>query len=186
MQLGPGTASLACTRLIVSFALFNANPKPCPRINMTTKSPSQKQVIILISQNNTNTIANKTDKHIFNINRLLKSIKSNTIANFLQLDNKSIIVTLNQVASLSDMNIIDRYIRGTDDINSSDIAPTHFPQSKSYLKILGIPYITNSASPIIYNQIEEIIKVTQLFNNITLMSQPCIIKASPKSDMAVI
>jgi len=102
------------------------------------------------------------------------------------LDNKSIIVTLNQVASLSDINIIDRYIRGTDDINSSDIAPTHFPQSKSYLKILGIPYITNSTSPIIYNQIEEIIKVTQLFNNITLVFQPCIIKASLKSDMAVI
>lgn len=124
--------------------------------------------------------------NIFNINRLLKFIKSNTIANFLQLDNKSIIVTLNQVASLSDINIIDRYIRGTDDINSSDIAPTHFPQSKSYLKILGIPYITNSTSPIIYNQIEEIIKVTQLFNNITLVFQPCIIKASLKSDMAVI
>jgi len=153
---------------------------------MTTKSSSQKQVIILISQNNTNTIANKADKYIFNINRLLKSIKSNTIANFLQLDNKSIIVTLNQIASLSDMNIIDRYIRGTNDINSSDIAPTHFPQSKSYLKILGIPYITNSTSPITYNQIEEIIKVTQLFNNITLVSQPCIIKASPKLDVAVI
>ena len=102
------------------------------------------------------------------------------------MDNKSIIVTLNQVVSLSDMNIIDRYIRGTDDINSSNIAPIHFPQSKSYLKILDIPYITNSTSPITYNQIEEIIKVTQLFNNITLVSQPCIIKASPKSDMAVI
>jgi len=47
---------------------------------MTTKSSSQKRVIILISQNNTNTITNKADKHIFNINRLLKSIKSNTIA----------------------------------------------------------------------------------------------------------
>jgi len=34
--------------------------------------------------------------------------------------------------------------------------------------------------------VEEIIKGSYIFNNIVLASKPCIIKVSPKSDMAII
>jgi len=65
---------------------------------MTTKGPSRKQVIILISLENINIISKHVNKHIFNINRLLKSIKSNVTADFLHPGNKGIIITTNQIA----------------------------------------------------------------------------------------
>jgi len=57
--------------------------KACPKLNMTTKGPSRKQVIIPISQDNSNIVISCANKHIFNINRLLKSTKSNVTADFI-------------------------------------------------------------------------------------------------------
>ena len=74
----------------------------------------------------------------------------------------------------------------SNNINPNDISSPYLPQSKSYLKILGIPYITNNGTPISHNQVEEVIKRIHLFNDIILASCPHVIKASPKSDMAVI
>jgi len=113
----------------------DTNQKTQPRINMTTKGPSRKQIIVPMSQDNINIITKNTDEHIFNINRLLKSIKSNVTADFLCPDNRGIIVTTNQIASVSDMNIIDRYIKETNNINSNNVLSSHLLQSKSYLKI---------------------------------------------------
>jgi len=84
------------------------------------------------------------------------------------------------------MKIMENYIKESTDINVNDISSPRLSQSKSYLKILGIPYNTNSRSSITYTQIEEVIKRVHLFNDIMLASSFHIIKASPKSDMAVI
>jgi len=46
---------------------------------MTTKGPYRKQIIVPISQDNINTVIIYANKHIFNINKLLKSIKSDVI-----------------------------------------------------------------------------------------------------------
>ena len=54
-----------------------------PEINMTTKSLSRKQIIIFISENNSEVINNFANFHISNINRYLKKAKSNTIADFI-------------------------------------------------------------------------------------------------------
>jgi len=164
----------------------NTNQKSCLKLNMTTKGPSRKQIIIPMSQDNSNIIITCADEYIFNINRLFKSIKSNVTADFLRSDNRGIIVTTNQIASSSDMSIIEKYIKESNNINPNDILPPCLPQSKSYLKILGIPYITNNSTPISHNQVEEAIKRIHLFNDIVLASCSCVIKASPKSDMVVI
>ena len=42
-----------------------------PKVNITTKSPSHKQIIILIGANNMEKIISQVEKHIKNINRLL-------------------------------------------------------------------------------------------------------------------
>jgi len=54
-----------------------------PKINMTTKSLSRKQIIILISKNNSKVISNFANFHISNINRCFKKAKSNTITDFI-------------------------------------------------------------------------------------------------------
>ena len=83
--------------------------------------------------------------------------------------------------------MIKNYVKSTDHINANDIESPRLPQSKSYLKIIGIPYLQeNSVSPITLSVIEDIIKKNYIFNNIVLASKPQIIKVFPKSDMAII
>jgi len=61
------------------------------------------------------------------------------------------------------------------------------PQSKSYLKIIGILYLQeNIVTPITLSVVEDVIKKNHIFNNIILVSKPYIIKVSPKLDMAII
>ena len=64
----------------------------------------------------------------------------------------------------------------------------HLPQSKSYLKIIGIPYFPNGnlQDHLNSSDIENIIKQNHIFNNVTLASKPRVIKVSPKSDMAIV
>jgi len=59
------------------------------------------------------------------------------------------------------------------------------PQSKSYLKIIDISYIQPSSNSITSKEITNFLSHTGLFENITLVSKPRVIKASPKSDMAI-
>jgi len=54
-----------------------------PKINMTTKDLSRKQIIIPMSENNSEIISNFANFHISNINRYLKEAKSNTITDFI-------------------------------------------------------------------------------------------------------
>jgi len=70
-----------------------------------------------------------------------------------------------------DINIIEKYIKELEDINSNDVKFSCFLQSKSYLKNLKVPYYSeNILSSIIYNQIKKIIKKTHIFNNIVFAS----------------
>jgi len=64
----------------------------------------------------------------------------------------------------------------------------HLPQSKSFLKIIDIPYFPNGNLQEHLNSldVENIIKQNHIFNNVTLASKPRVIKVSPKSDMAII
>jgi len=59
----------------------NLKPKPC--IQMTTKGPSRKQVIILMSGNNNSTFMKNSSLHIVNINRHLKNTKSKVLVNYI-------------------------------------------------------------------------------------------------------
>jgi len=49
----------------------------------------------------------------------------------------------------------------------------HLLQSKSYLKILGLPYyLENTNNPITSELVEGVIKKSYIFNNITFVSKP--------------
>ena len=62
------------------------------------------------------------------------------------------------------------------------------PQSKSYLKIIGIPYFPydKSQEHLSSSNVEQIIKQNQIFNNIILALKLRVIKVSPKLDMSTI
>lgn len=63
--------------------VINNNSKPKPKINMTMKDLSRKQVIILMSNENKAKFMESSSVHIINLNRALKDIKSEVIADFV-------------------------------------------------------------------------------------------------------
>ena len=116
--------------------MSNDQKKKKPRFNMMTKSSLKRQVLVSISLINLNKFMAMSSIYIVNINRALKSIKSDTIADFVQADQRSLTITTNKVTFMSDLNTIERYIKNVNIVNSEDVIASQLPQSKSYLKIL--------------------------------------------------
>jgi len=165
----------------------SSNEKVKPKINMTTKGLSRKQVIIPMNNNIVKEFIKRSSKHIVNINCALKMIKSNTIANFIHVDSKGIIITTNNISSGSDLQEIDKYVKNSLSSDEDKISSPRLLQSKSYLKIVGIPFISEKTSNYVsLDKIKNVLKNNHLFNNIVLTSKSRIIKVSPKADMAII
>jgi len=164
------------------------NPKPKPRIQITTKGPSKKQVIIPMSSDNVNVFMKNLSLHVTNINRQLCSAKSKVLADYIQSDPISITVITNRVSQQSDVLIIDWYVKNSNDINALQVEEPRLPKSKSYLKIIGILFYPhgNSQERLTSSDIETVLKQNQIFDNITLASEPRVIKVSPKSDMSIV
>ena len=121
--------------------------------------------------------------HVTNINWAFKNAKSEILVDFIHSDMASITVVTNKVVIQSNLYIIENYIKKVDNIDISRL-----PQSKSYLKIIGIPYHPHDSSNkcLISNNVEGIIKQNQIFNNVVLISKLRVIKVSPKSNMSII
>jgi len=85
------------------------------------------------------------------------------------------------------MNIIKKYIKELNDINSNDVMNSQLSQFKLHLKILGILYyLADINFHIISDIIEKVIKNIHIFHDIVLVFCPYIIKISPKLDIAII
>jgi len=138
---------------------------------MTTKDSSRKQIIISMGTNNIERVIVQLNIHVANINRLLKDIKLEVSVDFIWSDNKGIIVTTNKIAVISDLNVVEEYMKNLNDINSSNIISFRFLQSKSYLKILDIPYcIKNNNLLITMDIVKRVIQTTYIFNSVILAS----------------
>jgi len=168
-------------------SVFNNGSKPKPKINIMIKDPFHKQVIVPMGSENSKKFISLSDNHITNLNCALKNIKSKTIVNFIYIDYRGLIIISNKITSLLDINIINRYIKSYNNINTNDIQDMHFLQSKSYLKILDISYLIKGTNiPIDLGVVELIIKSTYIFDNIKIALKPHIVKVSPKLNMAIV
>ena len=63
--------------------MINDFGKVKPRINMTTKGSSRRQIIVFVSNNNSLKFIWLFSLYIANLNRALKNIKSDIMANFV-------------------------------------------------------------------------------------------------------
>ena len=123
--------------------IVKGNPKPKPHIQMTTKEPSRKQIIIPMSNDNNNSFIKNSAFHIANINRLLRNAKSDIVVDFIRSNPIGIVIVTNKVASMSDLQIISQYIKKSENINELQVEEPRLSQSKLYLKIIGIPFFPN-------------------------------------------
>jgi len=74
-----------------------------------------------MSENNFNIIIFQINIHVSNTNKLLKGVKSEMLADLICSNNKEIIITTNKVVVTSDLNIVEKYIKKLNNINSNDI-----------------------------------------------------------------
>ena len=155
---------------------------------MMTKGPSRKQVIIPMSRENVITFMKNSSLYVANINRLLCNTKSDILVDYIRSDPTGVTIITNKISQQSDMSIINQYVKNSNDINSLQVKESRLPKSKSYLKIIGIPFFphANSQNKLMSNDIEMILKQNHIFDNISLASKPRVIKISLKSDMSIV
>jgi len=161
--------------------IINGEDKSKLRIHITTKEPLRKQVIVLMSNDNKVKFMEDSSTHIININRVLKNIKSKVMADFVQTDQTGIIIATSKIAAPLNLHKNINYIE------ADNIEVPHLSQSKSYLKIIGIPYLLKNTNTFLTADIvESIIKNNHVFNNIAVISRLRVIKVSLKSDIDII
>ena len=156
-----------------------------PRINMMTRGLSRKEVIIPMAKHIAELIINSAHTHITNVNKCLKNSKSDIVADFIHITNNGIIITTNKPANDLNLSTIEKYLKSIQNVDSDSIESLHLSKSKSYMKIIELPYKIKQdvISP---DYIEGILKETHFFKNVVLASKPCVIKVFPKSDMVVV
>ena len=63
--------------------IVNGQDKTKPRIKMTTKGPSRKQIIIPMSNDNVVSFMKNSSVHVANINRSLHNAKTNVLVDYI-------------------------------------------------------------------------------------------------------
>jgi len=120
---------------------FRQPANKAKKVQFTTKGPSRKQAIIPVPNNLAENIMGNASMHIFQINALLKNVKSLMHSEFICSCSGEIAIITNNVPNPSDLSIIEKYFKSVKGINSNDIPSPILPQSKSYLKIMGLLYL---------------------------------------------
>jgi len=99
-----------------------------------------------------------SSKHIANINKALKDIKSDIVADFIWAASWCLTITTNKVMFTLDLNNIEKYIKNIEAVNLNDIMLPRLPQSRLYLKILDIYYLTKDTNtPITTNIVKRVL-----------------------------
>jgi len=116
----------------------SSNDKPKPKLNMTMKGFSCKQVIVSINNELGKRFIKDSVSYVTNINCALKSIKSSVCANFIYTDDKDIIISTNNVASNSDLQEIEKYIKNSLQTSDDNIASLTSLTSQTHTFLLRI------------------------------------------------
>jgi len=167
--------------------IISSKTKSKPKLNITTKEPSMKQVIIPINVANTRNLIKDSSLHMSNINRVLKNIKSEVMANFIYSENRGVVITTNKVAGTLNLQIIKRYVKNINNIEANQMKVSRLPQLKSFLKIIGIPYLMEDTYLLMTaDMVKKIMKENHIFNNIILVSRLRVITVLPKFNISIV
>lgn len=62
-----------------------------------------------------------SDEHVANLNRALKDIKLDTFIDFIRSNHYGLVVISNKVASSSDLNVVESYIKNINSVDNNNI-----------------------------------------------------------------
>ena len=99
-----------------------------------------------MNKKNTTNFVKNSSVHIININRHLKNIKLDIIANFICVKNKRVVIATNKIASTLDLQTIEKYVKSSQYINADYVKSSKLPQLKFYLKIISISYLSEQTN----------------------------------------
>jgi len=102
LKLKENFPSLSTKKIENIHRMINDSRKSKPKINMITKGSLREQIIVSIGNNNKTKFIASSSTHITNINSTLKNIKSNVRADFVRMDQHSIII-MNKIAFTLDL-----------------------------------------------------------------------------------
>ena len=156
-----------------------------PRINMMTRGLSRKKVIIPMTKPNAELIVNSAHIYTSNVNKCLKNSKSDIIADFICITNNEIVIITNKPVNDLNLSTIKKYLKNIKNVNPNSIKSSHLPKSKSYMKIIGLPYKIDQGV-ITPGFIKGVLKDIHLFKDVMLASKPHVVKASSKSNIVVV
>jgi len=71
--------------------------------------------------NNAEAIILQANEHISNINRLLKGVKSDVLANFIYSNNKEVVITTNKTVVTSNLNMVEKYLKKLNNVDLDNI-----------------------------------------------------------------
>ena len=77
-------------------------------------------------------------------------------------------IITNNVPNLSNLTIMEKHFKSIEDINTNGILASYLLQSKSYLKITGIPYLRSDGNKISSDNVTDFMSHIELFENIFL------------------
>jgi len=85
------------------------------------KGPSRKQIITPMSNDNNISVMKNSVAHMVIINKLLRNAKSEVSVNYICSDSTGISIVTNKVALQSDLQIIDQYMKSSEEINGLQV-----------------------------------------------------------------
>ena len=97
--------------------IVKKNPKSKPRIQITTKGLSRKQIIVSISNDNISSFMKNLSAYVTNLNRLLRNTKIEVMVDFIRSDPIGLVIVTNKVAVQSNLQIINQYVKKSNNIN---------------------------------------------------------------------
>ena len=156
-------------------------------LKMTTHRPTRHQVLIPLDTPIAEVIVANAATAVESSNRGLVEAHSKLRVESVCKPWDGIFMSTNFVVLAAELEIIKQWLKKVAGLAASTMVEPHLPQSKSFLKILSIPYWgNNSLLSITQAQVESVIANTPIFEEVVLASHSRIMKASPSSDMSVI
>jgi len=166
-----------------------SHPSVSRTLKMTTQGPTRRQVLIpLTSAAAEIVVANAASASaVESCNKGLVSAHSKLRVESVHKAWDGVSMSTNSVASVAKLEVIKQWLKKTAGLGEVTEVEPRLPQSKSFLKVLGVLYWDSKTSlPVTPAQVAEALSSSPLFESITLVSMSCIMKASPSSDMSVI
>ncbi|KXN84855.1 hypothetical protein AN958_12023 [Leucoagaricus sp. SymC.cos] len=159
---------------------LSAPAPPAKKPKATTKGPSRKQVLFVLDDPNAR-------PNLKQMPRLLnKYLVDNKVVG---LHAESVLVVyggwsiqLTDIPSLEQLNAIRQWLG----IHFSPVgSEVYLPMSKSFLKLIDIPYICQDGSRTTSDQVEGVMRASNLSNHFVLVGPPQVVRNSKSSDTAM-